>query len=635
MCGLLAIINSQLETNSLVARSQKAIRSMYHRGPDNLSVEEIGHSSVFAHTRLSILDLSDSANMPLSIDNDKLSILFNGQIYNHNELRKSLIQKGCRFSTASDTEVILNGYKVWGENVVDFLDGMYAFVIYDKSTSRFFIARDRLGIKPLYFTQYEGSVYFASEMKAIFLASNLKPEVEKSSVNQYFSFQNFINNDTLFKNVFLFPAGSYCFVNENSFGTTAAIEPIKFWSPQFNEESHDETELQQKIKQTLTEAVSKHAEADVQVNSFLSSGLDSSTIASLLSQLKGDRFKTFTCGFDHEIDDKTGNVFDERHTAHQLAQSIRADHYETQLNASDFLRNIEKWAYHAEEPRVGSSFPNYWVSKLGSQHSKVCLSGTGSDEIFGGYIWRYNMLKETVNADQITNQINIASRKMFSSDEQNHLMALNKVEQDHINDCLYDIVRGCYENVNARSHIATNTYLLFEMQTFLQGLLIVEDKASMANGLEIRVPFLDNNLIDLASTISAKLKIGQNQNNQNQLSYGLGSNKQLRTAEGKKILRDSVSDILPNELLNSPKQGFSPPFELWYRNELSDYLHDSVFNKNSNLAKYLDISLATKKFTDHLAGANYRSFIWGALAFELSIAVFADQIIELQNQSSY
>ena len=245
------------------------------------------------------------------------------------------------------------------------------------------------------------------------------------------------------------------------------------------------------------------------------------------------------------------------------------------------------------------------------------------------------MLKETGHAEQITNQINIASRKMLSSDEQNRLMALNKAEQDHIDDCLCKIVSGCFEKVNARSHIAANTYFLFEMQTFLQGLLIVEDKASMANGLEIRVPFLDNNLIDLASTISAKLKIGQKQNNQNQLSYGLGSNKQLRSAQGKRILRDSVSDIVPWNLINAPKQGFSPPLELWYRNELSDYLHDSVFTKNSNLAKYLDISLATQKFTDHLAGANYRSFIWGALAFELSIAAFADHIIKLQKQSAY
>lgn len=635
MCGLLAILNSQKEKDALVKQGLKSIETLAHRGPDNISVETVGLSSLFAHSRLSILDLSEQANMPLSIDDGGLSIIFNGQIYNHFELREILIRKGCKFVTDSDTEVILNGYKIWGKNVLKRLNGMFAFVIYDKAKCQFFIARDRFGIKPLYFTQYKGAIYFASEMKAVFIASNLKPEVDKLSVNHYFAFQNFINDKTLFKNVFLFPAGSFCFVEENQFGIPASIKPVKFWSPGFNEEMHDETELQHKIKTTLIEAVNKQAKADVQVDSFLSSGIDSCAIASILSSVKTNSFKTFTCGFDYKTDELESNNFDERQTASKFAKSINADYFETKLNASNFLTDIEKWAYHAEEPRVGSSFPNYWVSKLSSHHTKVCLSGTGGDEIFGGYVWRYNSINETDKLEFLSKNINTASRKMLSSDEQNNFMSLNKSEQDDIDDSIFEIIHACYKNVNANNYVALNTYFLFEMKTFLQGLLIVEDKASMASSLEIRVPFLDNDLVDLAFTIPAHLKIGNSQINANQLGYGLGSNEQSRFTDNKKILRESIKDIVPNTILNMPKQGFSPPFELWYRNEFHDYLNSVVFTKNSNLSKYLDISLATKKFEDHLAGANYRSFIWGALAFELSISIFAEQIMKIQKTLNF
>lgn len=618
MCGLVAILNYSSDGEQIVRMAESGIASISHRGPDFQSAERCSSRSAFAHARLSILDLSPEANMPFWDADMDLCIVFNGQIYNHEDLRNELRTHGINFRTRSDTEVIVEGFRVWGKSVVEKLNGMFAFIIFRKSTSEVFVARDRLGIKPLYYLKHGNTLYFGSEVKALAVASGQKLALDRDAFDRYMAYQNFFGEQTLFKGVELFPSASFASFHEAS----PDLEPRRYWQAEFRPTEESDTEILHRLEEALNAAMQRHTQADVQVNSFLSGGIDSCAIAKLGAEHRSD-LATFTCGFDIDADSATGAAFDERQRARLMARHVNSVHRETELTGQIFFDHMHEWARHAEEPRVGSSFPNFWVSKLGAAHGKVCLSGTGGDELFGGYPWRYRAAMRD-DWDEFNQLYRTQWQRMLPAETLSRVMGWSSKKTAEIDAVFDDRLQDCRKRVHGQTNVFGETCLLFELETFLAGLLLIEDKASMAHGLEVRVPLLDSQIVDLALQIPFASKVATKEyNKMHEGIFGVGGGRPTSFSSGKKILRQVLQPHVPDEIYNARKQGFSPPFELWCRNELKSYLIEDVFSPTAPLSDLLDINIAKQLLQQHLDGTeNNRLFLWGALATHLCVETY-------------
>lgn len=616
MCGI-AGIASIGSSPDLSVRISRMVHSIKHRGPDSLGTLLHGRVA-FGHARLAIVDLSDAANQPMLSDSGRHSIIFNGEIYNFKDLRKDLEKAGFRFKTHSDTEVLLKGYEHWGDKFIERLNGIFAIALHDRVQDRILLARDRLGVKPLYWKKSNSEFLFGSEIKAIVAASDERQSLNYDGLLEYLSFQNHYGQATLFSGVNLFPAGSIGVVNcENlEFNTR------RFWSasvlPNYKtrESAHDS------IEEALSAAVHRQMVADVPVNSFLSGGIDSCAIASLAAKSAG-RIKTFTCGFGLNGVTAAERQFDERALAELVSSNIGSEHYEAVLNADDFIERMQHWAWHAEEPRVGSSFPNFCVAGLASRFTKVCMSGTGGDELFGGYPWRYQAAMHTNHRDEFARQYYQFWHRMVPSKDFQALTA--PISHSNQYDS-FEVFNSRLREVELRAERSDfslpNAALLFEMETFLQGLLIVEDKASMAHGLEVRVPLLDNDVIDAALATPFSFKVEQSVK-QIFEQYGRGASTMPSFASGKIILREVLSRHVPPEIIAGRKQGFSPPFETWFRTGMRSWVESDVFGPNSRLAGLIDLRIARRLWGEHINGvANHRLFVWGMISLHLCIETF-------------
>ena len=479
--------------------------------------------SVFGHRRLSIIDLSPRAHQPMCDQSRKIWLIYNGEIYNFREIRQELKSLGYHFSSASDTEVIIHAYYQWGTDCIHRFNGMFAFALYDSRNQKVWLARDRYGIKPLYYTlTYEGTFLFGSEIKSILEYLPETPDVDLAALNEYFSFQNIFSDRTLFSGIKLLPPGhclelnlSHVNLNPNLIGQK--ISKTKYWDFNFGGEMNiSENELEDQLYDRLTQAVKQQCVSDVPIGSYLSGGMDSGTVTAITAAVLG-QISTFTIGFDlseaasHELS------FDERELAEYMANLFQTTHYERVLHSGDMETVMEDLIWHLEDLRVGQCYPNYHAAQLASKQVKVVMSGTGGDELFGGYPWRYaaaignsaesytdncyrywqrlvyNKEKPLLFNQEITNQL----RKMDIDGAipfKNHtLRAFRNVYPKHI-------------RCDSREE-QVNYSLYFECKTFLHGLLVVEDKISMAHSLETRVPLLDNDLVDLACQTPVRYKI--------------------------------------------------------------------------------------------------------------------------------
>lgn len=617
MCGIAGIISPSTDQNALLTSVSRMVETINHRGPDGHGVLPF-EGGALGHTRLSIVDLSTDASQPMVSTSGRVAIVFNGEIYNHHALRQELVSKGIQFRTKSDTEVLIACYEVWGSSFVERLNGMFAFALHDRSSRKVLLARDRIGIKPLYWRKTNSSVWFGSEIKAIVSAEPTSLDINKDGLLEYLSFQNHLSSQTLFAGIELFPAAHICILNIDDL--TARFH--RYWSAKIQPLDEDESLIREKLDCSLRDSVFSQMTGDVPVNSFLSGGIDSSAVASLAAQSAG-RIKTFTCGFGLAGASTDEQHFDERHLAEAVAGCIGSEHYEAVLNADDFLIRMHDWAWHAEEPRVGSSFPNFCISGLASRFTKVCLSGTGGDEMFAGYPWRYKAAINATDWDTFVDGYHQFWHRMMTTDEFNRLTA---PLQPHLFDSRARF-RECVQQAHDRVEQSTMPYvdaaLVFEMETFLQGLLIVEDKASMAHGLEVRVPLLDNTMIDLALTIPVKHKLRPSKIISEPLHAGNLDTSSKSFFNGKIILRDVLRKYVPSAVAAGPKQGFSPPFETWFRTGLRDWLENEVFSPRSKLSDFLNVHLARSMLAAHFEGrANYRLFIWGMISLHLSITSF-------------
>lgn len=590
-----------------------------HRGPDGEGYWVGGHVGL-AHRRLSIIDLSDAASQPMVSPDGQAVLAYNGEIYNFREIRAELEKCGYRFRSASDTEVVLNALTEWGVAALTKFNGMFALAFWDIRRQTLLLARDRYGIKPLYYAVQTDEIAFGSEQKAILATPGFRRRLDHQALIEYFTFQNIFTDRTLMRGIRILPAGHYLEI-QTSRGTDIG-SPVQYWDFDFREPEYqrDTREYEEELDRLFKAAVSRQLVSDVEIGCYLSGGMDSGSITAVASR-HIPYIKSFTCGFDLRSASGLELAFDEREKAEYMSYRFKTEHYEMVLKAGDMERVMSDIAWHIEEPRVGQCYPNYYAAKLASKFVKVVLSGAGGDELFGGYPWRYyraavnddfehyidkyygfwqrlipNSLLKEVFAPIATSFGSVWTRDIFRDVFQHHARELRRPE-DYINHSLY-----------------------FEAKTFLHGLLVIEDKLSMAHGLENRVPFLDNDLVDFAMACPVGLKL-KNLENVIRLNENEPGDKSSiyysRTKDGKAILRQVMYRYIPREIAEAEKQGFSAPDASWFKGESIDFVKRSLLSRKPLIYQLLDRPVIERLINEHLSGqTNRRLLIWSLLNVE-------------------
>jgi len=623
MCGITGIVRFDNEE-----ASRDVVRSMAtaiaHRGPDDAG-EFIDGPLGLGHRRLSVIDLSSAGHQPMATEDGRFVISFGGEIYNFRELRDELQTAGQRFRSATDTEVILKAFAQWGPACLPKLNGMFSFAIWDRDSRELFLARDRYGIKPLYYSSTPAQFLFGSEIKALLANPGQAAELDQARLLEYFTFQNFFDDGTLFKGVKSLPPGSLMTVNADS-----RVQRItSYWDFDFSHplQLADEREYLEELDRLFRAAVTRQLVSDVEIGAYLSGGTDSGSITAIASGFH-PFLKSFTAGFEElSASGMELGFADERAEAEYMSYLFKTEHYEMILKAGDMERVMPKLVWHLEEPRVGQSYPNFYTAQLASKFVKVVLSGTGGDELFAGYPWRY--YRAVVN-DSFENYID----KYYLFWQRLIPNRLIKEVFKPIWDSVGEIqTRDIFRSV-FRSHASTltspedyvNHSLYFEAKTFLHGLLIVEDKLSMAHGLETRVPFLDNELVDFAMRIPIGLKLGNLAEviRLDENEPGPKTEKFFEKAhDGKLILRRCMERYVPADVAKRVKRGFSGPDASWFRGQSIDYVRNTLYASDARIYQYLDRQTVVGLINEHLEGKiNRRLLIWSLLNFELWCRVF-------------
>lgn len=615
MCGIAGILNFR---NEPVAYSQlKAMTdSIAHRGPDGEGQYVDGVLGL-GHRRLAIIDLSLAGHQPMQTSDQRYIITYNGEIYNFKELRIELESKGYQFHSNTDTEVVLKAYAEWGDKCLSKFNGMFAFVIWDKKERKLFLARDRYGIKPLYYFLNDSHFVFGSEVKTIIGSSLYKASLDKEGLVEYLTFQNFFTDKTLFKDVKMLMPGHYAYVS-----LSGKFTKNQYWDFNFSGSLEiSEGDAIEETDRLFKQAVQRQLISDVPVNAYLSGGLDSGAIT-MVARKYIPHMKTFTIGFDLSSATGLELSFDERSKAERISYLAKTEHYEMVLKAGDMERCMDKYVWHLEEPRVGQSYPNYYAAKLASKFGKVVLSGAGGDEFFGGYPWRYFYGEGPIGFDDFVDMYYLKWQRLVSNSQLKELLAPIWGEIQHVwtRDIFADVFKSIRKNSLSPGDCLKASFYL-EAKTFLHGLLVVEDKLSMAHGLETRVPFLDNDLVDFAMTIPNGMKVvGDIQKaNENDLA-----SKIKATRSGKYILRKTLERYLDKEVIGNKKQGFSSPDASWFRGESIEY----VKNELSAVSSIFDQGVVDKIVNQHISGTkNNRLAIWSLLYLKkYPLCFFEDKV---------
>lgn len=626
MCGIAGIINKKNDPIPNLDRYLDTMNFLQkHRGPDGDGKWTNKKNSIgLAHTRLSIIDLDNGAQ-PF-INNYGNSISFNGEIYNYIELKKEL-EGFYDFKTESDTEVLLASYQKWGEDCVNHLEGMFAFAIWDEKENKLFCAKDHFGIKPFYFYETGNQLFFASEAKALLpFVSNIDMNVE--AMKDYLAFQLVLDGKTLFKDIFELPP-AHTLVVKNG------VRSIKrYWQVYYNvDNDHTESYFLKKVKKMIEYSVKIHTRSDVEIGSYLSGGMDSSIISALGIRYSDFLdFKSFTGKFSY------GAAYDESKYARSVAEMHDLNLNEIDITGNDFMDNIEKIIYHLDYPVAGpGSFPQFQVAQEASKHLKVVLGGQGGDEIFGGYV-RYLIayfeqcikggLEGTLGNGNfivtyksiIPNLRSMEGYKpllkefwrdgLFDEPDKRYFRLINRsltlqkeINTNELGDySAYDTFRKYYYENNTKRDSYFDNMTNFDFKTLLPGLLHVEDRVSMANGLESRVPFLNHKLVELVATIPANIK--------------------FKNGTLKKVLLNSMKQELPKDVAKRKnKMGFPVPLNEWLNNGLRSYV-DDIFN--SQKAKERTIFNTDEILKGIHTEEKFGRKIWGLISLELWHKQFID-----------
>ncbi|MBK9109843.1 MAG: asparagine synthase (glutamine-hydrolyzing) [Saprospiraceae bacterium] len=623
MCGITGIfhLDGQAVSEGVLRKMTDALA---HRGPDGEGVF-IHHQLGLGHRRLSILDVSDRGAQPMHSADNHWALVFNGCIYNFKELRDELRKYGHTFKSNSDTEVIVEGLSRFGPEYLQRFDGMFAIAAWNKQSKTLYLARDRFGVKPLYYYFANNTLLFGSEIKAIIAHPEYQTRINISALNEYFTFQNLFRYHTLFEGVFMLPAANTMAIDSS----TQQLQHHAWWDYNFTstDESMDFEEAKLETERLLQKAVSRQMVSDVPLGSYLSGGMDSGAITALASK-HVPRLTTFTCGFDMSSVTGVEANYDERRDAELMANYFKTEHYEQVINAGDLAWSLPRVVWHLEDLRVGMSYPNYYISRLASKFVKVCLQGTGGDELYGGYPWRYYRVFQSIDRQDYFEQYFGFWQRLVPEEQKSELFLPHLIP-----DIDKAGPRQAFERVflfndhlrydTPEQHIQNSLY--FEIKTFLAGLLVVGDKLSMANGLEERFPFLDNALVEFAQKIPVRHKLADLEKLKKMDEDIFGNKKQLykEFKDGKNVLRKALEDFIPEKIINRPKQGFSAPDESWYRGENAQYIRELLLNKNTVSTEYINKAYIARIVDEHLHHRiNHRLLIWSLMNFEWWCRIF-------------
>jgi len=561
-----------------------------HRGPDGTGIFSDKEQSIsLGNNRLAIIDVKNG-NQPFYSDNKEIVVVQNGEIFNFLELREELINKGLKFDTKSDTEVILRLYELYGVSELRKLNGMFSISIFDKRKKALYLIRDRIGEKPLYYNFQDNRLIFASEIKSI-LSIVKSREVDLESLNQYLTFNYVPPPRTMFKDIKQVMPGSYIRIDENNFSE------IKWWElSEINSEQKKEKELKDSIYATLEDAVKIRLRSDVPFGAFLSGGIDSSSVVGLMSKNLNDPVKTFCIGFNE-------NNFDESLFAKQAAERFHTDHYLEKVSPN-LLDLWEETIYHCDQPHGDVSFmPTLRVAQLASKKVKVVLTGDGGDELFAGYDKYLNFFEKYGNGlsdidfyskyfENITLFNNELREELYSKATKSKI---NHQESENIMSTLLDKSKH-FDQINKALYI--DTMLLLPGNN-----LIKPDRMGMAVSIENRSPFLDFNMVELAFSIPGNLK--------------------LNNGESKLILKRTFESLIGKKLTYRKKQMFTVPIGNWLKTDLKDFCYDLLLSPKSRKRNLFNYIFIEKMIDKHMSGEkNYTREIRALMALELWFRVF-------------
>jgi asparagine synthase (glutamine-hydrolysing) len=561
MCGICGEIffNRQPIYEDSVIRMNQAMAA---RGPDN---EDIYHGiwTLMGHRRLKIIDLSDDSNQPMIDPKLGLIIVYNGAIYNYKILKDELIEKGYSFHTGGDTEVILKAYHAWGEDCVTRFNGMFAFAIYNQAKDKVFMARDRLGIKPLYFHKTGNSLLFASSLPALLATGKIKPQISAQALHYYLTFHSVVPAPhTMVSGIEKLPPATWAVISQNGTMTRNT-----YWHPVYQRDQEEENytfdDWKERVSQTLMASVKRRLVADVPVGVLLSGGLDSSLVVGLLAEAGQKDLKTFSIGFDSVGDEKG----DEFLYSDIIARHFATDHHKIQVNGSEVLPSMPACVKAMSEPMVSHDCIGFYLlSQKVAEHVRVVQSGQGADEIFGGYHWYPPMMEST---DPVTDY-----RSVFG--DRSHDEFLEMVTQAyHGDDVSTRFIRDHFDMPGADTPI-DKTLRLDTLVMLTEDPVKRVDNMTMAAGLEARVPFLDHELVELVAKIPAEHKVGHG---------------------GKHILKEAARAVIPNEVIDRPKGYFPVPALKYLQGEYLDFVKgilntDTAQDRNLFNRDYIDRLLA-------------------------------------------
>jgi asparagine synthase (glutamine-hydrolysing) len=614
MCGIAGFVNvdGSPADSDIVRRMTDAIR---HRGPDGEGQYVDGPVGL-GNRRLAIIDLSDAAAQPMHGDRSVLT--YNGEVYNFRELRAELEHLGGRFRSASDTEVVLRAYEEWGSSFVERLNGMFAFAIWDPRLRELLLARDRYGIKPLYYARLGSTFLFGSEIKSFLQHPKFRAELSLPHLLEYFTFQNIFTDGTLFEGVKMLPPGHTLAVSVDG----SAVRSHSYWDFHFREPTERVAEMEyvEELDRLFRQAVERQLVSDVPVGAYLSGGMDSGSITAIAAASLS-HLSTFTGGFDLTSASGIELGWDERRKAEAMSYVFKTEQYETVLKAGDMERCLPALTWHLEDLRVGQSYPNYYIARLASKFVKVVLSGNGGDELFAGYPWRYYRAAASDDFDDYVEKYyaywhrlipNSVIREFFRADVRKSVEDIRTI----------DIFRNVLPDRDPPKTPAdfVNHSLHLEAKTFLHGLLVVDDKLSMAHSLETRVPFLDNDLVDFAEQLPTDLKL-RDFTTVKRIDENEPGPKGQRyfeeTRDGKLLLRRVMERYVPTNVTNEIKQGFSGPDATWFRGESVEYVRRVIDDSESRMYAFLEPATVRRLVDDHLSGKeNRRLLLWSLLNFE-------------------
>lgn len=599
MCGIVGIYSRSIDKKQV----EKATEILHHRGPDGYG-HFFGDNIAFGHRRLAVIDLSEKAKQPMCNESGDLWIVYNGEVYNFQELRKELEEKGHEFKSNSDTEVILHAYEEWHVDCLKRFNGMFAFAIWSNKTKELFLARDRAGVKPLYYYLDSEKFIFASEVKAI-LEFGIERKLNKKILWDFFNYGIMIGDETLFENIKTLPPAHYFILKNNR------IIAKKWWDFEYSTENKSEAEWVSELRNQFALSIQKRMISDVPIGAFISGGIDSSSIVAFMKKFT-ENVKTFyVCSGDTA----------ERESAEFVAKHYNTEHNEIIITPGDFAENLKDMVWHYDMPLPWpSAVPLYFVSRLSKGKATVILTGEGADELFAGYN-RYYLIRKTAAINNYLKSIPEPLRKgMFNVSsfifkdvryKKNFEMLFKGFNLDYATgvNAITNERKKLFKNIpketafqnkiagllNEKTTDFLNKLLYLDFKTYLAELLMKQDKMGMAASIEARTPFLDYNVIEMAARIPSELK--------------------FKGKTGKYIFKKAMETIVPHKIIYQKKKGFPVPIDKWFRKDLNGFVEDELL-RESGASYYLNRP-HIKKMIEGQKRHNYSLQLWAMLNFKL------------------